>query len=152
MRQLLPWESPSGRARTPRTCRTQTSLCRRTWSGCNNRCSAARWRYGGQGTESVKYVYLLYTFRKRAFPIFFLLSWRQNATTINGQQLICVWFPNFMVHGVCFQSLLPFHFIFNDKFSAVLLLTFDPFIIKPFILKSAPQKWLIQSKTDMWIY
>ncbi len=63
---VLPWGSPSDRAQTPQTHRTQTSPCRRTWSGCSNRCAAAdTWRrwggsdrkgWEGQGgwTERVK--------------------------------------------------------------------------------------------------
>lgn len=40
--RLLPSGSPADRAQTPQTRCTQTSLCRRTWSGCNNQFPAAR--------------------------------------------------------------------------------------------------------------
>ena len=50
---FLPWGSPSDRAQTPQTHRTQTSPCRRTWSGCSNLYAAAETRRHGGGKEEV---------------------------------------------------------------------------------------------------
>lgn len=61
---------------------------------------------------------------KELFPFFSFMA-KTKCPYCKWTQLMCL--VSQLYDAWCFQSLLPFHFIFNDKFSA-----FEPFIILNF--------------------